>query len=152
MLCKNNFSNTQKVKEYKTYSNKLSKIKKKLKKSYFEKRLQNCNKSSADTWKVINEITNRQKKSYEFPQKLKLIKNTYVIHFEIVNSLNLYSLQILENKNCLNSISFQNSFINSPRSYYKSFVCFEIHEKEISDIIKSLNSNKANGADNISKC
>ena len=43
-----------------------------------------------------------------------------------------------------------NFSINGPRSYYKSFVWFEIHEKEISDIIKSLDSNKANGADNIS--
>ena len=50
----------------------------------------------------------------------------------------------------LNSISYQNFSINGPRSYYKSFVWFEIHEKEISDIIKSLNLNKVNGADNIS--
>ena len=37
-----------------------------------------------------------------------------------------------------------------PYFVYKSFVWFEIYEKEISDIIKSLNPNKANGAENIS--
>ena len=49
-----------------------------------------------------------------------------------------------------NSICYQNFSINGPRSNYKSFVWFEIHEIKISYIIKSLNSNKANGADNIS--
>ena len=51
---------------------------------------------------------------------------------------------------CLNSISYYNSFISILRSYYKSFVWFEIHEKEISDIIKGISYNKENGADNIS--
>ena len=37
-----------------------------------------------------------------------------------------------------------------PRNYYKSFAWFEVQDKEIGDIIKSLDSNKANGADNIS--
>ena len=36
MLCKNNFSNTQKVKEFKTYQNKLTKIKTISKKNYFK--------------------------------------------------------------------------------------------------------------------
>ena len=49
-----------------------------------------------------------------------------------------------------NSICYQNFSINGPRSNYKSFVWFETYEIKISYIIKSLNSNKANGADNIS--
>ena len=42
MLCKDSFSNTQNVKKFKTYRNKLTKIKTISKKNYFEKRLQNC--------------------------------------------------------------------------------------------------------------
>ena len=52
---------------------------------------------------------------------------------------------MLKKQTC--SISFQNSYINSPKSYYKSFVWLQIHEKEISDIIKIFNSNKGNDAD-----
>ena len=84
MLCKNSFSNTQKVKEYKTYRNKLTKIKTISKKNYFEKRLQNCNKNSAETWKVINEITNRQKKkTVNFLINLKLMKNPLLIQLRL---------------------------------------------------------------------
>ena len=55
-----------------------------------EKRLQNFNKSSEDTWKVINEITYRQKKSYEFPNKLEVKKESLFNPVKIVNNLNLY--------------------------------------------------------------
>ena len=44
MLCKDRFSNTPKVKEIKTYRNKLFKIKTISKNNYFEKILQNCKK------------------------------------------------------------------------------------------------------------
>ena len=148
MLCKDSFKNTQKVKEFKTYRNKSTKIKTIAKKNYFEKRLQNCKKSSAEIWKVINEITSRQKKSFEFPHKLEINEDSLSDPVEIVNILNLYFSNIGK-QTCLNSISYQNFSINGQRSYYKSFVWFDIHEKELSDIIKSLNSNKANGADNI---
>ena len=97
MLCKDSFKNTQKVKELKTYRNKLTKIKTISKKNYFEKRLQNCKKSSAEIWKVINEITNRQKKSYEFPQKLEINEDSLSDPLEIVNNLN-YIFQTLVNK------------------------------------------------------
>ena len=149
MLCKNNFNNPQKVKEYKTYRNKLTKIKTISKKNYFEKRLQNCNKNSAATWKVINEITNRQKNSCEFPHKLEINEESFTNPVEIVNKLNLHFSNIGK-QTCLNSKSSQNSFSTSPINYYNSFAWFEVHEKEISDIIKNLSSNKANGADNIS--
>ena len=149
MLCKNNFSNPQKVKEYKTYRNKLTKIKTISKKNYFEKRLQNCNENSAATWKVINEITNRQKNSCEFPHKLEINEESFTNPVEIVNKLNLHFSNIGK-QTCLNSKSSQNSFSTSPINYYNSFAWFEVHEKEISDIIKNLSSNKANGADNIS--
>ena len=149
MLCKNSFSNTQKVKEYKTYRNKLTKIKTISKKNYFEKRLQNCNKNSAETWKVINEITNRQKKNCEFPYKLEINEESFTNPVEIVNNLNLHFSNIGK-QTCLNSKSSQNSFISRPRYYYNSFAWFEVHEKEISGIITNLSSNKANGADNIS--
>lgn len=149
MLCKNNFNNPQKVKEYKTYRNKLTKIKTISKKNYFEKRLQNCNKNSAATWKVINEITNRQKNRCEFPHKLEINEESFTNPVEIVNKLNLHFSNIGK-QTCLNSKSSQNSFSTSPINYYNSFAWFEVHEKEISDIIKNLSSNKANGADNIS--
>ena len=79
MLSKDSFINTLKVKEFIIYRNKLTKVKTISKKNYLEKRLQICNKSSAETWKVINEIINRQKKSYEFPHKLILTNIPYVI-------------------------------------------------------------------------
>ena len=98
--------------------------------------------------KVFKEITNRQKKSYEFPHKFEINEDSLSDPVEIVNNLNLYFSNIGK-QTCLNSISYQNFSINGQRSYYKSFVWFDIHEKELSDIIKSLNSKKANGADNI---
>ena len=129
MLCKDSFKNTQKVKEFKTYRNKLTKIKTIAKKNYFEKRLQNCKKSSAEIQKVINEITNRQKKSYEFPHKLEINEDSLSDPVEIVNNLNLYFSKIGK-QTCLNSISYQNFSINGPRSYYEIFSGLKFMKKK----------------------
>ena len=66
-----------------------------------------------------------------------------------MNNLNLHFLNIGK-QICLSSKTSQNAFIISPRYYFNSFPLFEVHEKELSDIIKNLSADKANGADNIS--
>ena len=71
-LCKNNFNDKLKLQKYKTYQNKLTKIKTMSKKNYYEKILQNCNKNSSETWKVINDIIKQNKKDRDFPHILKV--------------------------------------------------------------------------------
>ena len=110
--------------------------------------LQNCNKSSADTRKVNNVITNRQKSS-EISQKIKVNDKFLTNPVEIVQNFKLHFSTIWK-QTSFDSNTSQNSCVNSRRNYYNSFAWFEVQEKEISDIIKSLESNKANSAENIS--
>ena len=58
ILCRNNFSNINQVKQYKVYRNKLTK------KKVFKKKHQGCNKHSAETWKVMILQTDRKKHTF----------------------------------------------------------------------------------------
>ena len=87
-------------------------------------------------------------KNCEFPYKLEISEESFTNPVEILNNLNLHFSNIGK-QTCLNSKSSQNSFISRPRYYYNSFAWFEVHEKEISDIIKNFSSDKANCAANI---
>jgi len=93
-LCKNNFDDKLKLQEYKTYRNKLTKIKTISKKMYYEKRLQNCYKNSSETWKVINHITKRKKKDNDFPHILEVNEKSLNNPIDIVNNLNLHFVNI----------------------------------------------------------
>ena len=44
---------------------------------------------------------------------------------------------------------YLNSSTNRPKKQYNSFVWFDVHENEITSIIKSLSSDKASGVDSI---
>ena len=61
---------------------------------YYEKRLQNCNKNSSETWKVINDITKRKKKFNYFPHILKVNEKFVNNPIDIVNNLNLHFVNI----------------------------------------------------------
>ena len=86
-LCKNNFKDKLKLQEYKTYRNKLTKIKTISKKMYYGKKLKNSNKNSSETWKVINDITKRKKKDNDFPHILKVNEKSVNNPIDIVNNL-----------------------------------------------------------------
>ena len=74
-------------------------------------------------------------KNCGFPYKLEINEESFTNPDEILNNLNLH-FSTIGKQTCLNSKSSQNSFISSPRYYYKSLARFEVHEKEIGDIIK----------------
>ena len=116
---------------------------------YYEKRLQNCNKNSSETWKVINDITKRKKKDNDFPHILKVNEKSVNNPIDIVNNLNLHFVNIGKTT-CLksgNRLNFSNYNI---KTISNSFVWSDVEENEVINIIKNLNSNKASGEDNIS--
>ena len=73
--------------------------------------LQNCNKSSADTRKVNNVITNRQKSS-EISQKIKVNDKFLTNPVEIVQHFNLH-FSTIGKQTSFNSNTSQNSCVNN---------------------------------------
>ena len=113
-----------------------------------EQKKKKVNQRLDKLYRLFNDITKRQKINSNFPQKLKVNDQFLTNPVEIVKNFNLYFSTIWK-QTSLNSNASKNYFINSPRNYNSSFAWFEVQEKEIVDIIKSLDSNKANGDDNI---
>ena len=126
-LCKNKFDNKLKLQEYKTYRNKLTKIRTISKKLYYEKRLQNCCNNSSETWKVINHITKRKKKDNGFPHILKVNEKTLNNQIDIVSNFNLHFLNI-EKKICFKSGNRLNFSIHSIKKSSNSFVWSDVEK------------------------
>ena len=147
-LCKNNFNNLIKVHEYKKYRNKLTKIKTISKKAYYEKMLKTSDKNTSKIWKIINNLSNRKTQEEQFPNQLDINENSFTKPIDIVNNLNNYFANI-----GLQTGIKKSDAPNTPnkiKSISNSFFWLDVTEIEIFNIIKSLDSNKANGYDNIS--
>ena len=61
----------------------------KSKKAYYVNILENSYKNTSKIWKVINNITNRQKKDSRFPHRLDVNEKSYTKLIDIVNKLNI---------------------------------------------------------------
>ena len=83
MLCKNNFSNTQKVKEYKTYRNKLTKIKTISKKKTLKKDYKTVIKVQQILGRLLMKLLTDKRKAMNFPTNLKLMINPYLIQLRL---------------------------------------------------------------------
>ena len=84
----------KKVKQYKTYSNKLNKIINIAKKKYFEAQFA-LNKANVKmTWKLIGTIVNRKKKKTETIPKLIYKNKCFTDRKDICNKLNEYFINV----------------------------------------------------------
>ena len=89
----NNPNNTNE-KNYKTYRNKFNKIKRLAKKSYYNGKFQESQGNIRQTWKLINEITNKNKSSSELPDNFMKDGNIITDPNEIANNFNEYFVNV----------------------------------------------------------
>ena len=82
-MCKNNFSNTQKVKEYKTYRNKLTKIKTISKKIILKIDYKTVIKIEQKLGRLSIKLQIDRKKAMNFLINLKLMKNPLLIQLRL---------------------------------------------------------------------
>ena len=78
----------------KTYRNKFNKIKRLAKKSYYNGKFQESQGNIRQTWKLINEITNKNKSSSELPDNFMKDGNIITDPNEIANNLNEYFVNV----------------------------------------------------------
>ena len=149
-LHNNKFKDTELHKQYKKYRNILTNTKEKSKQNYFKNEFKNCKGDSAKTWKVINNIISDKSKASNIPTELETSNNTFTSsHQQILNSLNIHFANIGKSQHS------QNIDLNQISFYLKiqqknSIVLQDTTATEISNIITSLDPNKASGADEVS--
>ena len=139
-LCKD----PDKIKQYKTYNNKLNKIKEQAKKNYFMAQF-NLNKHNIKaTWGLIGMLINRKKNSSASINQLFYNNRIYTDKRDICEHLNSHFInvgprlaaQISDHRN-LNPTQY------ITRSFGNSFMFRAINIQEVKDRIQNLKINKA---------
>ena len=143
--------NLSKQQFYKTYSNKLSKVKRKAKISYYYDLFKENVTNPRKTWSIINELISRKKKSNQGLTKIYTQNRSLDNPADIANCFNQHFCDI--GKNHVNSNFCEDSPSEVTR-FLKSKRCDTIFLKPVTDneilnIIHGLNANKATGNDEI---
>ena len=136
---------------YRQFSNKLTKIRERAKKSYFKKQLLQSKKDPRKTWQLINSVlpTNKSKKA-ETPNRLIVDNREVTDKFMMSETFNQQFISI--GKKLADNIN------NTPNSFYKflpkreesTSIYFEPPRyNEVYNIIHSLKINKSTGHDNV---
>ena len=110
--------------------------------------LESSYKNTTKTWKIINNIINKQKKNSHFPHRLDINQKSYTEPIDIVNKLNTHFSNI--GKHNSTKIGSPLNYTDNMRNVSNSFFWFDVTETEVFNIIKNLDPNKASGEDNIS--
>jgi len=134
--------------EYKNYRNNLSKLINNVKNSFYREKIIESANNSRNTWKIINEMTNNNRKTAETQIK-EIVDDNGNIHTDstnIANTLNNYFTDIgtyLANQIPTEDMKFEklnpNSLFIGPTTTV-----------EISNIINSLKNKSSSGPDSIS--
>ena len=131
-------------------SNKLTHIKKKAKKDYFENLFSNANNSS-DTWNYINLLLRKTKRKTTSPQTIKVDGQIISSSQKICNQMNQHFATIGEKLAAKSSNPAQNynHFKFFGKRNPSSIVLQPIDVYEIVEIISSLNDHKSPGYSDI---
>ena len=133
-----------KIKLYKTFNNKLNKIKDLAKQKYFREQFEINKGNIKRSWKLVDLLINRKRKIS--PMISKLLKNNkcYTSKVSICNQLNTYFVNVgptlsaqLPNHNNSNPTSY------ITRNFPNSFMFRHIHSYEVRDLIRNLRTNKS---------
>ena len=104
-----------KVKIFKTYNNKLNRIKEAAKKNYLRAQLSFNNENLKTTWKLIGILINRKKSSTSPPITKLLYNGTYYTDRKnIADQLNTYFVNVGNNLSQNLPTSAKNNTLNSP--------------------------------------
>ena len=140
----------QRLKEYKKYRNRLTNIIRISKKTYYSRKLEKAEGNLNETWKVINNIINRNKPH----NKLNSIKsNTKEITDpeEIAHTFNSFFTNVgpeLASKINKSNNSHFSQYL--PESKQNAMFFISTHEHEILKIVKALKTKNSSGYDGIS--
>ena len=135
---------------YKTCRNKFNNMKRIAKKSYYKSKFQESQGNIRQTWKLINEITNKNKPSSELPDNFMKDDNIITDPNEIANNFNDYFVNVgpkLADKIPPSNVNFS-SYL--PASNQDSIFLDPITENEVKIEIDQLNVNKSGGYDEMS--
>ena len=143
--------NLSKQQFYKTYSNKLSKVKRKAKISYYYDLFKENVTNPRKTWSIINELISRKKKSNQGLTKIYTQNRSLDNPSDIANCFNQHFCDIGKNhvysNFCEDSPSEVTRFLKSKRC--DTIFLKPVTDNEILNIIHGLNANKATGNDEI---
>ena len=133
-----------KVKCFKTYNNKLNKIKDLAKGTYFSTKFYLNKEDIKTTWKLIGMIINRKKKSNIRIPKLLHNNRCYTDKQNICEQLNTYFVNVGPTL----SAQLPTHYNSDPTKYIRrtfsnSFFFSPIHEYEVQDLIVNLKGNKS---------
>ena len=137
-------ADSKKVKQYKTYSNKLNKIINIAKKQYYEAQFALYKANIKMTWKLIGTIVNRKRKNNITIPKLIYNNKCFTNRNDICNKLNEYFINVGPKLACqLPSISNADptKYINC--TLQSSFIFRSVSAYEVHDLMQGLNKNKS---------
>ena len=121
--------------------------------NFYSYKILECQNRSKALWKVINDITQRKKKTNGILQKLKLENGRFIENpLDIAKTLNEYFVNVgpnLAGKLTPSNISFEN-YLNKNNSPNNSFYLAPTTPKEISDTGDSFSSSMCEAPDLIS--
>ena len=132
--------------KYLNYKNTLSGILRREKKKYFEQQFVSCSKNAKDTWKIINNVLNKQKKKVSVP-KIKIDGNLIDNPKDIAESFNEYFVNVGPNlaRNIPNCDKKFDDYLTNRNSHAMFFA--PALECEILDIVHNFQSKRSCGHD-----
>ena len=136
--------------EYSEYNKFLNKLIKEAKTNYYNNEFSKYHNDIKKTWKTINSILNRDRKTSNFPSYIKFEGKKIIDNQEIVNSFNNYFANV--GKNLASRISIENkSFETYLKQNIMTSFSFELIERnEVEKIIKGFEPKTSSGNDGLS--
>ena len=135
-------NNANKIEQYKTYSNKLNRIKNHSKKSYYCKHFEKCKSNLKATWKLIGTLIKRKTKGQTCPSRIVRNNKTYTSKSDIAEQFNQHFINVGPS---LARIIEPNN--DNPTQFIKpltsSFVMSNVTELEVCQLFSNLDDNKA---------
>ena len=133
-----------KIKYYKAYNNKLTKIKDLAKQKYFKEQFEINKDNMKTTWKMIDLLINRKRKNSPTISKIVYNNKCYTSKLSICNQLNTYFVNVGPTL----SAQLPNHINSNPtryitRNFPNSFMIRYIHSHEVRDLITNLTTDKS---------
>ena len=151
-LCKKILSSgTEESKiKYKTYQNRLTKIKNILKKNYYEQKFELLKGNTKQIWELINDISKRKKKEAVNITEFKLNNEPITDSKQIVNSFNDYfpnvGLDLAKKINVDTNLTFKHYLKGD---FMDSMLLLPVCEAEDKKELENIDASKSCGHDNI---
>ena len=133
-----------KIKYYKAYNNKLTKIKDLAKQKYFKEQFEISKDNMKTTWKMIDLLINRKRKNSPTISKIVYNNKCYTSKLSICNQLNTYFVDVGPTL----SAQLPNHINSNPtryitRNFPNSFMFRYIHSHEVRDLITNVTTDKS---------